>query len=171
MNDIKININGYARHGKDTVREMFQKHGLRGSNTSMMYAKHIQENGLIKYYATPEECYEDRVNHRADWYNIIRSVDDDSYWVKKCLEENDIYTGHRDRGEFERSKHLFDVTIWVDASRRGLSKEDSSSCNLDVQGHDFVIDNGLTLELTEIQVELILLFIKNRKVAENAYSD
>lgn len=170
---MKLNINGYAQHGKDTVADMFVRVGkLIKLNASHFIAYDIMHLTDLGPYESLQECYEDRVNHRATWYDFIRerNADMPNYYVEKCLEGGDMFVGHRNRSEFELSKDMFDATIWVDASERGLPKEDISSCDLDVTGHDFVINNGRSLEWTEEQVSWIICLLKNKERAINAYS-
>src|SRR6056297_2595174 len=116
--NIYLNINGYARHGKDTVGDLFQKWGLKKASASHFYAQMIMEDNILGPYDSVEECYEDRVNHRSEWYDYIRSItkEDPYYFVSRVLERGHIYCGHRARYEFEKTKPLFDATIWVDAS-------------------------------------------------------
>ncbi|MCG7626071.1 hypothetical protein MHM97_22165 [Epibacterium sp. Ofav1-8] len=60
-----------------------------------------------------------------------------------------IYVGMRSRAEFDRSKSLFDVVIWVDASKR-LPLEPFSSMDLTKHDADLIVDNNRGLsELTE----------------------
>lgn len=170
---MKLNINGYAQHGKDTVADLFCQHaGLKKLSISHVFAEGIMKETNLGPYDTIEECYQDRVNNRAAWYNWIRSktIERPNYFVKLALEQGDMFVGHRATYEFEQTRHLFDATIWVDASQRGMPKESITSCDLDCTGHDFIIDNGSSLAVTENQVRMIIRLINNRKVAENAYS-
>ena len=170
---MKLNINGYARHGKDTVADIFcEEAGLKKISASHMYAELIMKDTDLGPYDSIEDCYQDRVNHRAAWYNYIRSKtkEEPTYFVDRCITEGDIYVGHRSRYEFKETKHLFDATIWTDASARGLPKEPLDSCDLDYSGHDFVIDNGSSLAVTRNQIKMIIRLINNRKVAANAYT-
>ena len=170
---MKLNINGYGQHGKDTVAGLFTEFGLSTINISHEIAKDIMEElHTIGPYESWEEAYEDRVNHRAEWYNFVRykCEDDKTYYVRKALQLGDIYCGHRHWKEFYAGRELVDATIWVDASRRGLPKEDPTSCELDPTDHDFVIDNGGTLAETLKQVRSVVTLINNRKRALNAYS-
>ena len=170
---MKLNINGYARHGKDTVADIFcEEAGLKKLSASHIIAEAVMRETNLGPYGSIEDCYEDRVNHRADWYNFVRSksIDNPRYLVDLCLEGGDIFVGHRATYEFEQTKQIFDATIWVDSSSRGLPKESITSCDLDYNNHDFIIDNGSSLAVTRNQIKMILRLINNRKVAANAYS-
>jgi len=171
---MKLNINGYARHGKDTVADLFVKHyGLRKVSASHIYARDIIAEGYLGPYESVEECYQDRVNHRAAWYEFVRSKarEDPTYYVRQILAEGDMYVGHRGIFEYESTCHLFDATIWVDASKRGLPGEGKDSCEMSPTiHHDFYIDNGGDLWETKAQVDAVYKLILNKKEAINAES-
>jgi len=70
----KFLIIGHARHGKDTFAELLQEQfDFKFKSSSQAAAEiFIYDELKEKYgYKTPEECFEDRVNHRAEWYNMI----------------------------------------------------------------------------------------------------
>lgn len=170
---MKININGYAQHGKDTVGEIFaDTTQSEPYNVSHDIAKAIhEEHETLGPYNDWLEAYEDRVNHRDEWFNFIREKrDENPIWlIDVALDKSGMYIGHRSLREFEYTKPLVDATIWVDASRRGLPKEPVTSCELTPEDHDYVIDNGGYLWETRQQVEAVVQLIKNRKRAINAY--
>lgn len=170
---MKLNINGYARHGKDTVGGLFcMAGGLVNPRTSLIIAQDMMDEDYLGQYDSVEDAYDDRVNHREAWYDFIynKNTTITNYYVLKSLEIGDMYIGQRGQREFNQSKHLFDATVWVDASGRGLPKEPLSSCDLTYEGHDFVLDNSKSLEHALIQAEHIIQLINNRKVAANAYA-
>jgi hypothetical protein len=170
---MKLNINGYAQHGKDTVADLFcEEAKLVKVSASHIYARLIRDLGVLGPYESVEACYQDRVNHRKEWYNFIRreTKSNPFFFVDMCLYEGDMYVGHRSQWEFEQTRCAFDATIWVDASGRGMPQEPEDSCDLTVHGHDYVIDNGMSLAVTRNQVKMVIRLINNRKVALNAYS-
>lgn len=74
QNEIRLLIIGPARHGKDTLAEtMRDNFGLNFKSSSQACSDIFIFNELKdKYgYTTPEECFEDRLNHRAEWYQLI----------------------------------------------------------------------------------------------------
>lgn len=152
---IKLMVIGYARHGKDTVCDLLP---LKYESSSVMAAKiFIFELLKGKYgYATFEECFNDRVNHRAEWHQLIKDYnkDDKTRLAQDIYAENDIYCGIRDKEEFFQAKgeKLFDLSIWVDASDR-LPPEPSSSISLKKHHADIVIDNNGTLDSLKDKVE------------------
>lgn len=148
----KVLIVGNARHGKDTLAEILRDNfGLKFKSSSQAAAEIFIYNELKdKYgYNTPEECFEDRVNHREEWYNMICEYNkhDKARLAKGILEQADCYVGMRDLREIEEcmNQGLFQLIIWVDASER-LPIEDKSSFNIDQSCADIVVTNNSTLE-------------------------
>jgi dephospho-CoA kinase len=155
----KLLLIGNARHGKDTLAEMLsEKFGLKFTSSSQAASDiFIYEALKDKYgYNTPEECFEDRVNHRAEWYELICDYNsqDRARLAKGILEQSDCYVGMRDRDEIEEciKQKLFDLIIWVDASDR-LPPEGKDSFNIDKSCADIIIENNGTLEEFERKIE------------------
>ena len=154
----KLLILGNARHGKDTFAEILnEKFGYTFQSSSQAAADiFIYDELKDKYgYETSVECFEDRVNHRTEWYNMIcdYNKDDKARLAKKILEKSDCYVGMRDLDEINAcmEQGLFDVIIWVDASKR-LPLEDGGSFNIDISCADVVMFNNDTLEAFEEKV-------------------
>ena len=170
---MKLNINGYAQHGKDTVADMFVEfHKLKKVAISLVIAKDIIEKGELGPYDSVEDCYQDRVNNRGYWYSFIRDKckHDNLHYTNIAITEGDIFVGHRNQKEFQAGKSMVTATIWVDASGRGLPKEDNDSCDMSpLVKHDFYIDNSGELYETRQQVDAIMQLLNNRKKALNAY--
>jgi dephospho-CoA kinase len=148
----KLLILGHMRHGKDTFAEiMNEEFGLTFKSSSQSAADIFLYDALKdKYgYTTPEECFEDRVNHRAEWKDMIcdYNKDDRARLAKDILKNSDCYVGMRDREEIKEclKQNLFDLIIWVDASER-LPLEDSSSFDIDKTCADIMIENNGTYE-------------------------
>jgi hypothetical protein len=148
----KLLILGHMRHGKDTFAEiMNEEFGLTFKSSSQSAADIFLYDALKdKYgYTTPEECFEDRVNHRAEWKDMIcdYNKDDRARLAKDILKNSDCYVGMRDREEIKEclNQKLFDLIIWVDASER-LPLEDSSSFDIDKTCADIMIENNGTYE-------------------------
>lgn len=150
--NIKLLILGHARHGKDTFAEILnEEFGLKFESSSKAAADiFIYDVLKDKYgYKTPEECFEDRVNHRGEWHELIcdYNIDDKAKLAKSILERADCYVGMRSRYEIEEclNQKLFDLIIWVDASDR-LPLESSDSFNIDISNADVIIPNNGTYE-------------------------
>ena len=152
MNLPKLLIIGNMRHGKDSMAEILQEEfGLRFKSSSEAAAEiFIYDLLSQKYgYKTPFECFEDRVNHRAEWHQLIcdYNIQDKARLAKGILNQADCYVGMRDSKEIKEciKQELFDLIIWVDASER-LPLEDVSSFNITKADADIIIDNNGTFE-------------------------
>jgi len=146
---MKILILGNARHGKDTLAELLDdRFGMTYKSSSEM-AMELFLFDMLKEkhgYETMQECFDDRVNHRQIWYLSIcdYNKDDRARLTKDILEEHDCYVGMRDLDEFKASKELFDVIIWVDASKRLGTSENTNKIPLSEA--DMIITNDGTFE-------------------------
>lgn len=148
----KLLVLGNMRHGKDTLAELLRDNfGLDFVSSSQAASDILIFDRLKEQYGytTPEECFEDRINHRAEWYDLIcdYNKEDKARLAKGILERADCYVGMRDRGEIDECmrQELFDLIIWVDASER-LPLESPDSFNIDKTCADIVIENNGTFE-------------------------
>ena len=153
---MKILIIGHARHGKDTVGELFQKYaGLNAISSSEILVKEflfdLMNSKYGQSYQTVEECFNDRFNWRKEWYDeiIAYNTPDKTRTAQLILKHADIYVGMRSNDEVRAciAKDLFDIVIWVDASER-LPLESSESFSIDKRVADIIVDNnGTPVEL------------------------
>lgn len=148
----KFLVIGHARHGKDTFAEILgEAFGLKFQSSSQSAADiFIYDELKDKYgYKTPVECFEDRVNHRAEWKTMICDYNspDKAKLAKAILKTSDCYVGMRDKEEIDEClrQGLFDIIIWVDASER-LPLEDPSSFNITKSDAHIFIENNGTLD-------------------------
>jgi hypothetical protein len=148
----KLLILGHKRHGKDTLAEILRdEFGLKFKSSSIAASEIFLYDELkSKYgYQTPEECFEDRVNHRAEWHDLIceYNKEDKARLAKGILKEADCYVGMRSGIEIDEcvKQGLFDLIIWVDASDR-LPLEGKESFNIDRSYTDIIIENNGTYE-------------------------
>lgn len=162
---IKILIIGSARHGKDSLAEILEEEYNLGFKSSSQAAAEIFIYSVLKEvhkYKTPEECFEDRVNHRAEWHQLISDYnkEDRARLAKGILEHSDCYVGMRCHKEIAecRKQGLFDLVVWVDASER-LPKEGKDSFNIEKSNADLIIENNGTLEEFEEKVKRIFSII------------
>jgi len=155
---MKLLIIGHARHGKDTVAEMINKeHGYKFKSSSEAAAEIFLYDKLKEQYGyeTFQECFEDRMNHRQEWYEAIVTYNtpDKVRLAREIMEDNDIYVGMRDNDEIMAclKDNIFDLIIGVYDPRKPF--EDSTSFNIDMWHlADVVIPNAGTLEDLRIKV-------------------
>lgn len=165
----KLLIIGHARHGKDTVAEMLRdKFGYVFQSSSYAAAKIFLFDALKdKYgYTTFSECFEDRVNHRAEWHDLICEYNktDKARLAMDIMEYSDIYVGMRSDTELQQCLRLgiFDMVIGVYNPREPL--EPASSFDIDIWKHsDIIIPNSGTLQ----DLEQRILLLKNILINEN----
>jgi len=164
MNNEKRNkflIIGHMRHGKDTFAELLKEQfEFKFKSSSQAAAEiFIYDELKGKYgYTTPEQCFEDRVNHRGEWHDMIWNYnkEDGARLAKEILKIADCYVGMRERKEIQEclNQDLFDLIIWVDASER-LPLESPDSFNIDKSCADFFVDNNGTFEEFKARVARI----------------
>lgn len=164
----KILVIGYARHGKDTVSEMLRdQYDFSFTSSSQFCAEQIIMPVLAeKYgYETVGDCFEDRGNHRAEWYGLIRAFNtpDAAALGRAIFTEHDVYCGLRSSTELHalRNAGVFDFCIWVDADDRHET-ESVESCTVQAWMADFVLDNNGTLEDLERNLHSLMQTIMDR---------
>jgi hypothetical protein len=171
MEKTKLLVVGHARHGKDTVAELLRdRHGLSFLSSSFFAAEavcrpYLAVRGIV--YPTLDECYADRVNHRAEWHDAITEFnrDDPARLTKAILKVANVYVGMRSDREYHVARDLFDAVLWVDASGRGLPPEPTSSMNITYDpGTMITVDNNHDLASLEQEVDRVVasLFQKER---------
>jgi len=154
----KLMVVGHARHGKDTVCEILNKNfGYTFQSSSLFVAENVIYPVLKeKYgYTSVDECYNDRHNHRSEWFDLIieHNERDASRLGREIYEEYDIYCGLRNKREFRALKNIgaFTMSIWVDRSEH-LPPEEKSSMTIEEYMTDFTIDNNRDLVQLEENV-------------------
>ena len=153
----KILILGNARHGKDTVAELLNKHYNITFLSSSQAALDLFLYDKLKNkfnYKSKEEAHNDRINHRELWYNEICNFNknDKAKLAKEILNKANCYVGMRDNEEFIEcnKQNLFDIIIWVDASDRLPIEE--NSFNINKSEADIIIENNTTLKDLERKI-------------------
>ena len=126
----KLLLLGHGGHGKDTLAEALRDlGGVRFASSSetanrlVIYPRLREKYG----YASEQECFDDRRNHRLEWYQLIceYNAEDRARLSKQILAEQDMYVGMRDQQEFEATRPLVDLVLWVDAAERLPEKDPS----------------------------------------------
>jgi hypothetical protein len=154
---LKLMILGHARHGKDTVAEILRDNlGLTFASSSFAAAQKVMVPFLAAKgitYASLDECYADRVNHRQDWYEQIKAYNtpDGARLAREIYAENDIYVGMRNEVELEavRKEVLYNYSIWVDRSKH-VAPEPPTSVSVTQAMANYTIDNNGTPEQLKI---------------------
>lgn len=144
----KLLIIGHARHGKDTIAGMIEKEtGMSFKSSSEMAAQiFIYDELKEKYgYKTFMECFEDRMAHRQEWYELIRDYNnpDKAKLAKEILQHNDMYVGMRDQEEINKciKDEVFDMIIGVFDPNKPLEPKESFNIDLFLSS-DIIIPTG-----------------------------
>lgn len=168
MKIFKLLIIGHGRHGKDTVCEMLRdRYGYSFESSSQFCSTLFIYDQLkdLYGYASEEQCYADRHNHRSEWYDAIcaYNVPDAARLGREMFEAYDIYCGLRNKKEFHAMKNtgVFDYTIWIDRSDH-LPPESKDSMSLEPWMADFTIDNNGTLEELEFNLDRLMCYLEVR---------
>lgn len=150
MKKFNILIIAHARFGKDTMAEVLRdEFGLSFLSSSEAaldtFLFKVLNDKYQLGYKTRLEAFEDRVNHRPIWKDEISAYNDPDphKLARHIMSTNDIYVGMRDPKEISRD--IFDIVVWVDASKR-LPPEPSTSMLMTEDHADVSIDNNGTLE-------------------------
>lgn len=149
---MKLLIIGHGRHGKDTVAAMLKEefgltHLASSEASSTIFVFDVLKE---KYgYSTVEECFNDRANHRAEWYDLICDYNkfDQARLAKEIVSRANIYVGMRSSIELDEcvKQGVFDVILGVIDPRK--PHEDPGSMSIDVEKYsDVIIINDGTLE-------------------------
>jgi hypothetical protein len=148
----KLLVIGHGRHGKDTVCEILRDDYRFSFESSSQFCSKLFIFDQLKDlygYANEKDCYNDRHNHRTEWYDAIcaYNVPNPARLGREIFKEHDIYCGLRNKKEYHamRNTGVFDYAIWVDRSDH-LPLEDESSMTLKQWMADFTIDNNGTLD-------------------------
>lgn len=149
MENVKLFVLGQGRVGKDFACEILSKeYGLKHISSSLFVCeKAVYPVLQPKYgYISPEECYQDRFNHRAEWFNLISDYnkDDPARLSRELFAEYDIYCGLRSAEELESARHLADIVVWIDATERLGVSEGSDSMTVTKDMADIIIENNGT---------------------------
>ena len=166
MKKLKLLVIGHGRHGKDTVCEILRDNYNYTFESSSQFCSRLFIYDMLKDkygYNSEEECYADRHNHRAEWYNAICAYNekDAATLGRAMFEEFDIYCGLRNRREYFAMKNtgVFDYCIWVDRSMH-LPPESKDSMSLEQWMADYIIDNNGTLEDLKFNVDQLLKYLE-----------
>lgn len=163
----KLIVCGYARSGKDTVCELLAKHGYTFASSSKI------ANELVVYpvlkekygYQTLEECFADRLNHRQEWFELIKDFNTPelSRLGMLILSEVDIYCGLRRKEELRSlQRYTNALTVWVDAGDR-KPIESSLSCTVDPKMADIILSNNKDMKALERNVQSLFEVLQDER--------
>lgn len=156
---MKILLLGHARHGKDTSCDILRKlYDLSFVSSSYFVGEKVVRPWLATrgvIYVSMEDCYADRVNHRAAWFDAIAEYNrvDPAKLGRELFAKYDIYCGLRNVKEFQalKAEKAFNVCLWVDRQRHAPA-ELTTSFNIGLSAADYIIDNNGDLEELEINI-------------------
>lgn len=155
LNPLKFFVVGYGRHGKDTFAEKVWGPGIPSS--SMVCAEDVAFPVLRdKYgYKNPQECFDDRHNHRSEWYEAIKEFNtpDLTALSRVIFAKFPVYIGIRNHEEmlaYAAAERC--LIVWVDRSEV-LPPESTESMTITKDMADVVIDNNGSLLYLDIQIE------------------
>ncbi len=155
---MKVLVLGHGRHGKDTVAEMLRDMvGIKFESSSEAASEILFDDicsRIDTIYPTPADAFAHRHNHREIWKAAITSYNtpDKSKLCKAILKKSDMYVGMRCIEEYEASKDLFDLVIYVDASER---HPDDVTMTIPFERGMRLLDNNGTLEDLKQEVGVI----------------
>jgi hypothetical protein len=169
---MNILILGHMRHGKSTFAEMLlDEYGLTFKDSSMACAEiFIYDELKDKYnYSSFEQCFEDRKQHRDEWFQLISDYNypDKARLGKEILKRADVYVGMRSNDELQECKKqsLFDLIIGI--HRPLFPEEPMSSFDIDIwQECDIIIPNGGTLKDLRKKVNKLNIIL-NENIEKN----
>lgn len=168
MSKLKLLVIGHGRHGKDTVCEILNTYYDYWFMSSSLFCSELFIYAQLREiygYSSPEECFEDRHNHRQEWYDAICAYNypDASRLGKKIFQEYDIYCGLRNKREFYAMKNtgVFDYAIWVDRSDH-LPSEPKTSMSLEPWMADYTIDNNGNLEQLKLNTLNLISYLHRK---------
>lgn len=160
---MKILVCGHGRHGKDQFCEYL---GVPFSSSSMAALDEVIWPAIGYKYPSKEECFEDRINCRRDWFDLITeyNVSDPLRLAKKIFARGDVYCGLRNVEEFRHAKNtgLVDISVWIDSSER-VEPEDVSSCTVTAADCDITINNNGTLKQLKAKADRLAEALGLRK--------
>ena len=127
----KIAILGYSGAGKDTMAELLRDwYGYAYTQATKFILENFlwSEFSLHSKYNTFEEAYEDRINCRQLWYDMICEINkkDPATIANTVYAESDIYCGIRSWKELEAAYDTIDRIYWINCGER-ISVESGSN--------------------------------------------
>lgn len=165
----KICVIGHKRNGKTEVAKILHDDfGLSFVDSSVRASEiFIYDKVKHKYgYKTPEECFEDRVNRRSEWFELIREYnkDDKARLAKEILSSCDVYAGMRSNEELEECLRIGLVkwVLWVHKPYSACEGSDSFNISKDL-AHYVIVNDGSLDDLRR----KVAIFMMYRNMVDN----
>lgn len=150
-------IIGHGRHGKtEATNYLIEKHGFKAAGSSEICADLLKplldvingEKPAIEHFNERHELTDVIPTGRGNseiWNRAISLINavDKSSLAKHILSKNDIYTGMRCFREYEASKHLFNVILYIDAAPRVDYVDPTFNIKFDKTCMRKIINNGV----------------------------
>lgn len=150
----KVLIIGHGESGKDLAASMLaDAFGFRVASSSEFAARLAVFPLVSDLYPDWHACFADRRANRPLWFHAIAAFNcrPGPCLAEMILRDHDIYTGMRNRPEFDQARHLFDHVLWIDRSEV-VAPEAATSMQLTAQDSDAVIDNNGGLDNLEARL-------------------
>lgn len=145
---MKILVIGHSRNGKDHAAEYLRDNfGITYKGSSELCSEiFIFDELKNKYdYKNPDECFQDRVNHRKEWYDLIcdYNSNDPTKLAEQIFDKCHLYCGMRSKDEVDACKDKWSdlLVIYIDRSEV-LPPESVESCTITRNQADVVISNN-----------------------------
>ena len=91
---MKFMLLGFAQSGKDTFADyVVKEYSLKFKSASMLIAEKIIMPKFPGRYNSVEECYADRVNHRAVWAKLLEEYieDDKTRFIRESIMDGFLF--------------------------------------------------------------------------------
>lgn len=166
----RILVLGHGGHGKGTFCALLREAtGLVSASSSEVAAPHIlpalnaarRATGRLRY-PNWEQAHASRAMHRELWKELIElyNTPDKTALAVELLQRANVYDGMRAASEYQATRHLFDITVWVDAKRR-FSRPDPS-LEIEQPREAFYVDNNEGLGKLREEVARFVEFLNWR---------
>lgn len=155
----KILILGQGRHGKDTVAEILRdKYGVSFMSSSEACSEVLKPVlDVVNGEKSSQHHFSERHKHRMLWMKLISLYNsaDKAALAKHILSKTDLYVGMRSNLEYNEciGQGLFDLVIYVDASKRVDYKDPTAEIEYD--NTMYLVSNNGSLYNLEEEVDLL----------------
>jgi len=144
----KLLILGHGQHGKDEAAKIIAKRydlKLGGSSEAAFDAI---KPGLKKLFPEidDDQLFAERRIHRETWRRLIKEFNtpDRTRLTRLVLNKYDGYVGLRDLDEYNATKNIYDIIVWIDG---GLRKPSDPSMQIKYNAKTMIfIDNNGPLD-------------------------